>query len=687
MSFRKIRPSFGESSASSPPSSHPSLSTSESTGNSGGNSDPRLPLDSGNRSTSSNISGSTASSKRRRVPESVTRNACLNCKKARAKCDGEKPCHRCASRIEASECVYEVHIKHAKEELVRQIRELEAKDHLTDQIFQALSTDEKVPEILERLRNGEPYGTIVKGLGRSPIDDLETRSPKTSHHSTFEASDHEMGGTSPSHKWTTVTSDSAVLDHLFQLYFAWVHPVHTLFSEGRFVDSYKRQSKNYCSSALVNAICAMACHLHSVPDSDEVDFVRLGEEFSDAVRDDMSLEDKTITNVQAFAVMFLIDSARGKGLRASSYLRVATDTLSNVAYQTSDGFAEVWKNTVRGVQNLNVEWAQITFQVPVTVDYTAFDTIEEDESKLDEARWYFYRYVSDQCPAWPGLLATTNREKSKLIRIIQDVSTMMYSQQAPKLSPRQILQQYSRFVAWQDDLPSIIGDLENNNSQALPHVLSLLILFKNSIIQLLRPLLDFEGFPTAFVEEIIWTHAQQGLYLIDQHYRTQYTCRYQPLSQMFSILHLTDLIARFFPGGMESGTKDGPEAIRFAMEALMQSRAGCPVAAPLQELLRRIANECSIPLPPNLDEIMPPPRKPQHIYRLDDFIDACTRKTYTQPVEEIHARYAPSFSADWVIEGPAYGFLASGPSRLKVPSAEERGGQSLMHIHNLLNTN
>jgi len=116
----------------------------------------------------------------------------------------------------------------------------------------------------------------------------------------------------------------------------------------------------------------------------------------------------------------------------------------------------------------------MTFQVPATVNYAAFDAIEENDSKLDEARWYFYRYVSDQCPAWPGLLATTNREKSKLIRIIQDVATMMYSQQGSRLSARQILQQYSRFVAWQDDLPSIIGDIENNNSQALPHVLSLL---------------------------------------------------------------------------------------------------------------------------------------------------------------------------------------------------------------------
>jgi hypothetical protein len=225
---------------------------------------------------------------------------------------------------------------------------------LTEQIFQALSTDEKVPEILDRLRKGEAYGSIVEWLGRSPLEDMETMSPRTSHHSAFDSPDHEMGGLSTSSNWTTVTSDSAVLDHLFQLYFAWVHPVHTLFSEGRFVDSYERQSNNYCSSALVNAICAMACHLHSVADTDEVDFVQLGEDFSDAVRMDIKPEDSSVTAVQAFAVMFLVDSAHGHGLRASSYLRVATDSLSNVSYRPSDGFAEVWKNTIRGVQNLNV---------------------------------------------------------------------------------------------------------------------------------------------------------------------------------------------------------------------------------------------------------------------------------------------------------------------------------------------
>jgi len=70
-SFRKIRPSFGDSST---PTSTPN--TSESTTGS----DPR------HVRGEKEVEGSTtASSKRRRVPESVTRNACVPCKKARAK--------------------------------------------------------------------------------------------------------------------------------------------------------------------------------------------------------------------------------------------------------------------------------------------------------------------------------------------------------------------------------------------------------------------------------------------------------------------------------------------------------------------------------------------------------------------------------------------------------------------------
>jgi hypothetical protein len=186
------------------------------------------------------------------------------------------------------------------------------------------------------------------------MEEYDALSPRESHHSTFEPSDQEMGGLSTSFRWTTVLSDTAVLDHLFQLYFTWIHPVHTLFSEGHFVDSYKRQSSQFCSPILVNAMCALACHLHTSAESDEIDFEQLGESFSDVVRAVIDPDDKSLTTTQAFAVLFLVDCARGKCLRGESYLKIATSNLSGVKLTESDAFLEVFKNTTRGLRCLNV---------------------------------------------------------------------------------------------------------------------------------------------------------------------------------------------------------------------------------------------------------------------------------------------------------------------------------------------
>lgn len=226
-----------------------------------------------------------------------------------------------------------------------------AKDHLTEQILQAISSDEQVPEIVNRLKDGETYEAIVEWLGRSSLANFETLSPRTSHHSAFETSDHDINV--PVFRWSSVTTDSAVLDHLFQLYFAWVHPVHTLFSEGHFVNSYNTHSSNYCSPGLVNSICAMACHLHSVEDADDVDFEHLSIDFSDAFRADIDAGDTSVTAIQSFAVMFLVDSARASSLRASSYLKLATERLSTVEVVNGDGFQEVLEHTARGIRNLN----------------------------------------------------------------------------------------------------------------------------------------------------------------------------------------------------------------------------------------------------------------------------------------------------------------------------------------------
>ena len=229
-------------------------------------------------------------------------------------------------------------------------KELEAKEHLTKQILHALSTDQHVPEILQSLRSREPYDNIVEWLNLS--EGHEGHSLTGSLHPTLELSDHEAGDTSSTLYWTAVISDSNILDHLFQLYFAWIHPVHTLFSQGHFINSFRNKSHLYCSPVLVNAICALACHLDINSETDEIQ--QLAHSFSDAVRSDIDPHDRSITTVQAFSVMFLVDCARGRGLRAASYLRVANSSLSKAKISEDEAFPEVLRTTSRGIRCLDV---------------------------------------------------------------------------------------------------------------------------------------------------------------------------------------------------------------------------------------------------------------------------------------------------------------------------------------------
>jgi len=156
---------------------------------------------------------------------------------------------------------------------------------------------------------------------------------------------------------------------------------------------------------------------------------------------------------------------------------------------------------------------------------------------------------------------------------------------------------------------------------------------------------------------------------------------------MFAILHLCDIIARFFPGKVNASTKDGPEAIKFGMEGLMQSYAGFPIAGTFQELLKRTALACSVPLPSNWIDLMTPSRSPRPIYRADDFIDACTRLSYSQPVVDIETRLEPNFSVNWDVQSPSLGFTEYGKRRLRRTDDEEQAAQHLMLISKLLNEN
>lgn len=225
--------------------------------------------------------------------------------------------------------------------MIQRIHQLENNYSYVEQIIRALSSDGHGPEIIDRLRKGQSYESIAENLGNSSLGNLADLSPSSQNNLSLaikefdkDASVERGSSSGPLQgvRWTTVTSDEALIIHLLTLYFTWVHPVHMLFSKPHFLASYNNHVDVYCTAALVNAICAMACRLFDTAPNEHfqpsLDSAELCDKFMQEAR---SLVQHgpigKLAIVQTYAVMFLVELSSGKGGHSTSYIRLAADAI------------------------------------------------------------------------------------------------------------------------------------------------------------------------------------------------------------------------------------------------------------------------------------------------------------------------------------------------------------------------
>ena len=359
---------------------------------------------------------------------------------------------------------------------MRQIQDFRTKEKQTEFFCKALTSDELAPDILRALKGGETIENIVEWLPSRQQDERNGYSPAASHQSNPGVSDQEDH--QPRLSWTEVTRDTPALDHLFRLYFSWVHPVSTLFGQNEFTEAFHRKRTDYCSSLLVNAMCALACSFRSNYDSDGVDYDQLESKFTAAFRENFDPLDKSITTIQAVAIMFLVEMSKGSG-RAALYLKMAVNSITELSARDKlSTSGRVLRITAQGIRCLTVEWAQVTHDCPASVSTRSLEYLarsadsEELIAQLDRTPWYLYTQENVEPHSQESLIATVNREKMKLINIIDHVCAMMYGRGQSSITAEDILQAYTRFEAWSENLPECISGDER--SHVLPHVISLL---------------------------------------------------------------------------------------------------------------------------------------------------------------------------------------------------------------------
>ncbi|OAQ97494.1 hypothetical protein LLEC1_04144 [Akanthomyces lecanii] len=141
-------------------------------------------------SSVSSAAHSSQNSKRRRGLGIVTPNACTECRKKRAKCDGSRPCGRC--KAQKVDCVYEVPIRQSKENLRTEIEQLRHRQRSSDQVFSALVRSNLWEDVLGRLRNGQSVDSISDWLGSNPASDADSTTAQGSAFPQHQAGDSGM---------------------------------------------------------------------------------------------------------------------------------------------------------------------------------------------------------------------------------------------------------------------------------------------------------------------------------------------------------------------------------------------------------------------------------------------------------------------------------------------------------------
>ena len=107
----------------------------------------------------------------------------------------------------------------------------------------------------------------------------------------------------------------------------------------------------------------------------------------------------------------------------------------------------------------------------------------------------------------------------------------------------------------------------------------------------------------------------------------------------FYLVHVCDSLVGFSP--QEPPASD---TVKFCLDVLQETSAGFALCGPLQSLFCQTAKECGVQVS---DEMRSDMGLFDH-YVMDDILDACTRLSYTQPIDQILLRINPKIAKDWL---------------------------------------
>lgn len=445
-------------------------------------------------------------------PRKHVTTACVRCRQAKAKCDGNQPCIRCASRGIAH-CTYKPdEDERTRSTAKRRLNELQGDSELLHDLLEHIrhDKDEGLAQVVSLIRSNasleeiNQYLTQLTGEPRSEedagpnVEELKSRIgaailQRMSPGETARPAANEAASSSPrqvlsvkrlidnpAHQiqatpWTQVTSDDHLVSHLISLWATW----DNFFPNGVVLEFFLRDLRSkkldspFCSPFLVNCILAAGCPYSDYEEvkanqgtnSDlMIQFVKEAEKHLE--------EDNfrtTVTNVQGLSILFLLVSKMNHDRRGFSY-----------ATQAATLCAELMR--IRDQLVAAAETAEEEKEIAYMVDYTCWGAFASTSGcflawqrpqslseppypypnatgvleALFKQKWFPYPREGDKQDMY---LDEIQRHYAELAIFERDLSLILYEQPKP-LEPERIrakqealLDVEARLTRWLESLP------------------------------------------------------------------------------------------------------------------------------------------------------------------------------------------------------------------------------------------
>ncbi|KAI0391897.1 hypothetical protein F5Y17DRAFT_385159 [Xylariaceae sp. FL0594] len=608
-----------------------------------------------------------ASSKRRRGLGVVTPNACTECRKKRAKCDGQKPCGRCKAQKDVT-CVYEIPVRQSKEHLRHEIENLRKQQQQSETVFSALVRPELWEEVLRRLQSGQAVDSISEWLSAGlpsdsnnlpsyakpvkPQSGVQLAPPITNYAGTITgAGGYVPGGVTqaagPSHTrkqehdanspwnfssvsqsvsqqstshpeemqwtaegpprsrvrlwlqdqgrsqgqqsgesvqyrgvdqilapfesaeanvppttWTSITSDSALVQHLLALYFCWEYPTFASLSKEHFMRDYQHGRSRYCSPILVNALLALGCRFSAQPKTraNPNDPKTAGDHFFHEALRLLYRETNhhTLTTIQALGIMSIREASCGRDSEswyyASQSIRLAIEMgLHRLDDEGDEDELAVKSATFWGAFALDHAWSLATGSLPQCSCFPHLPPKPAIVDGIEASLWV--PYTDDGAPLQrsceqPSNVRSVYKCFCELSELVHQSLYVLYSPGRP-LTSRDLLSLYTQYLNWYDSIPEVLR-LGHNFT---PAVLFAHMYYHFAILLLFRPLIKLRIIGSSILPRDVCSQAADAIQGLLRSYSQLYTLRRTPSFVPYFLL--TSSIMHLAVG---ANGQSGPEA-------------------------------------------------------------------------------------------------------------------------------